>query len=342
MSTLGDRFRNSTSSGVPSASISPVYLDADSFSVKGGSNSCNDSADCASGYTCSGGRCIRQDPTGASSGIGRITIPGTNNGCGIGPGDPQWNRISGSRGGCGGSGSITTPNDVGCDNPRAGQCETSERCFQSGDCYSYSSTSGGDGGGSGCGRNNGGGGGSMTVSLKKECDAFCDAWGAAFGDATKSPSCPPPCPYCEECSIFGTCKKLFGNCNCLKGGCGTCLERCKANGQCVSDSSFSCGNVGGPPDREADCKNSPEGCGGNGGQCNPSIAPVFKRCGNPTNIWGCVNSAVGVFCNCCGPVQGCPGRGTCPMYDGTIREVRCFDCSEFCRDTPSWCAGWSS
>ena len=174
------------SSNVPSGQPQDA---ADIFS---GGTSCTQTDQCGSGYQCIGGRCVRRDELGNSTGA-----PGDQ--CGTQTGGDNSPGAGG--GGCGG-GSVGGGQVDRCTTSSPGDCQAPPVIP-----VSRSSTT------TGCGNPGGGGGGNSTISEEDECDSFCESWGENFGESL--PGCPPPCGDCEECSIFGECvKKRDGGCGC--------------------------------------------------------------------------------------------------------------------------------
>ena len=156
---------------------------------------CTQSSQCASGYQCLNGRCVRKDELSNS-------IGGSGNDCGTGSGGPSYGGGSGS-GGCGG-GSVGGGQLDRCTTASPGDCLPQG---ETPTVRSYSSST------TGCGNPGGGGGSNRWNDDDDECDSFCEGWEQNFGDRLSG--CPPPCPECEECSIFGECKKIWGSgCEC--------------------------------------------------------------------------------------------------------------------------------
>lgn len=277
---------------------------ADIFS--GGTN-CTQTDQCGSGYQCIGGRCVRRDELGNSTGA-----PGDQCGTQTGGDNSPGSGGGGCGGGSAGGGQVDR-----CTTASPGDClerGTAPR--------SYSSTT------TGCGNPGGGGGGNSTISDEDECDSFCEAWGENFGEAL--PGCPPPCGDCEECSIFGECRKK------RDGGCGCDSSPPSACAVCTSSGSWSERSCDPPPQPPSPGCWYDSQCG-KCEFCNATSDDVRGECIPSQGCKTCTRVTVAGTC------QGCAswvangmvfGPRDCVTCSGSTSNQTYFLCGAL--DTSSW------
>ena len=237
-----------------------------------GETSCTQTDQCGSGYQCIGGRCVRRDELGNSTGA-----PGDQ--CGTQTGGD--NSAGSGGGGCGG-GSVGGGQVDRCTTASPGDCQADPPIEISSVNTTGSSTGCGDPGGWGGGAGGGPG---------DECDSFCEAWGENFGESL--PGCPPPCPECEECSIFGTCaKKNDAGCGCDPSPPSPCAA-------CGSDGSWSERSCDPPPPAKGDGCWYDSQCG-KCEFCNATSDDVRGECITKQSCKVCTQVVVTGNCQSCG------------------------------------------
>ena len=138
---------------------------------------CINSSECGSGFACVNGICIQiLDEYG-----GPCLSGGSDGGSGVCGGSSAGILVScvtDTAGACGSTGIIS--GGIGCEEPNENPAN----------------------------------GGSWNPSSGDSCDAFCDNWGDSFSSI--QPGCEgKECGNCEECSIFGECRRDDdGDCSC--------------------------------------------------------------------------------------------------------------------------------
>lgn len=103
------------------------FLSTGIVSTVFGGTGCTDSSQCASGFKCSGGRCVQITTSGGSGGSGGDYISGGGGGAGSCDGGPDGNNSSGN-----GTGGCSSPTPTG---PNGGGNCTTSTCGQDGPNY---------------------------------------------------------------------------------------------------------------------------------------------------------------------------------------------------------------
>lgn len=184
---------------------------------------CQDSSRCASGWSCVGGYCQQNTPSG-------VPGDGSTSGCG---GDP------GNGGGGGG----------GC-SPSTASGASSGKCTKTG-CGGNGGGGGSDCCGARCCRFSAGSAGTGTVVSCRcgpcpppgNCNQFCDEYLKANGESAEG--CSGECSECEECKqttapgteVAFTCQPRGGGapCHCPQSSCSGECEKCEEDGICRDD-----------------------------------------------------------------------------------------------------------
>lgn len=208
--------------------------------------SCLRSEECASGFVCAGGRCVRDDYQGStiSGGTG-----GSSTGCGAGIGGDEGyggagDSGDGGSGGCGG-------NTGGTGGSSGGFWAGSQTCgsTSAGDCRAGSIAFGGPGlvdsrggGGGDCGKTccRCGTGGCACYAgdcppPRPSCSRFCtEAKGAGVNVKSCGPKECDRCEYCDDSGGEAECKRRSYDSDCACDGRCTGCDTCSPSGNCLT------------------------------------------------------------------------------------------------------------
>ena len=277
------------------------FLNTGNFNTAFGGSACRSSADCASGFSCAGGRCVQkssqQSSTGGTCGEGTggggcnaLTISqgmtaqdASNRGFifanGVGTKSFQWVPTY-SADGC----TVTGCSLAECGGGMDSDCPTGVRtcrydAFGTVNCY--------------CGE-----------PEQTGCSVFCTAYSASTGEEAEGCSglACDECSYCDETfvSVSGVCRPLAsgGPCHCGNDPIPEC-HRCDESGSIVEDNS-NCQEC-------VTIYNQPCSCG----------VEISKTCCQPIGTDGltivnkCQDSIAQDCAEACGPEEVDPCKGVC-------------------------------